>query len=61
MSLKIEIVEKIVLKYLQDRWSERKSPNKFRCHMSKGGKCWVSNTQHENYVAGINATKVKLF
>lgn len=26
--------------------------------MFHGGRCWVSDTNHPNYVAGINATKM---
>jgi len=44
--------------YLNKKWAERGSPNKFRAFMQHGGRAWVSDVNHPNYVAGRNASKI---
>ena len=53
-----EIVEKIVLDYLNKKWWERGSKNVMKAHLHTGSRCWVSDTEHPNYLAGRKATKV---
>ena len=52
-----ELVEKIVIDYLEKKWRERESPNAMKAFMFTGGRCWVSDTEHPNYLAGRRATK----
>ena len=52
-----ESVEKIVLKYLNKKWAERGSTNTMKASLFHGGRCWVSDPDHPNYVAGRRATK----
>ena len=47
-----EIVEDVVVKYCNKVWSKRKSPNKMTAKMFHGGRCWLSDPDHPNYVAG---------
>ena len=54
-----ENVEKIVVKYLNKKWAERGSTNKMKAWQpGEGGKCFVSDTEHPNYLAGRRATKM---
>eukprot|EP00094_Tigriopus_californicus_P004222 TCALIF_04069-PA protein Name:"Similar to CNDP2 Cytosolic non-specific dipeptidase (Bos taurus)" AED:0.10 eAED:0.10 QI:464/0.8/0.83/1/1/1/6/123/500 len=53
-----EEVEKIVVNYLNKKWAERGSKNVFKARMEHGGRCWVSDPNHPNYVAGRKATKM---
>lgn len=53
-----EEVEKVVVDYLKKKWVERGSHNTMNAFMFHGGRCWVSDTNHANYQAGINATKM---
>jgi len=53
-----EIIEKVVVEYCNKIWSTRKSPNKMVAQMFHGGKCWVTDPDHENFVAGARATKM---
>lgn len=48
-----EMVEKIVLDYLEKKWAERESPNSMKAFMFHGGRCWVSDTEHPNYQGPI--------
>jgi nonspecific dipeptidase len=50
----------VVLDYLEKRWKERESPNTMKASMYHGGRCWVTDTEHPNYLAGKRATKVRL-
>ena len=47
-----EIVENVVVAYCNKIWSGRKSPNKMTAKMFHGGRCWLSDPDHPNYVAG---------
>ena len=47
-----EIVEDVVVKYCNKIWATRKSPNKMTAKMFHGGRCWLSDPDHPNYVAG---------
>ena len=47
-----EIVEDVVVKYCNKVWSTRKSPNKMTAKMFHGGRCWLSDPDHPNYIAG---------
>ncbi len=53
-----ELVEKIVLDYCNKVWANRKSSNKMCVSMHSGGRCWLSDPDHPNYVAGAQATKM---
>ena len=53
-----EIVEDVVVKYCNKVWSTRKSPNKMTAKMFHGGRCWLSDPDHPNYIAGSRATKM---
>ena len=52
-----EKVEKIVIDYLNKKWAERGSSNKMNAFLFHGGKCWLSDINHPNYVAGREAIK----
>merc|ERR1712051_475797 len=52
-----ESVEKVVLKYLDKKWAERGSTNTMKASLFHGGRCWVSDPDHPNYLAGRRATK----
>ena len=52
-----ESVEKIVVDYLNKKWAERGSSNNMKASMFHGGRCWVSDPDHPNYLAGRRATK----
>ena len=47
-----EIVEDVVVKYCNKVWAGRKTPNKMTAKMFHGGRCWLSDPDHPNYVAG---------
>ena len=49
---------KINQDYVNKKWAEYGSPNKLNAFMFHGGRCWVSNPDHPNYVAGRKATKM---
>jgi len=53
-----EIVEKVVVDYCNKIWAKRDSPNKMTASMFHGGRCWLSDPDHPNYVAGSKATKM---
>jgi len=52
-----EGVTKCVLSYLNKKWEERGSPNKFNGYFYHGGQCWMSDPKNANYEAGRRATK----
>ncbi|XP_068951058.1 cytosolic non-specific dipeptidase [Petaurus breviceps papuanus] len=52
-----EVVEKQVVSYLNAKFTELKSPNKFKAYMGHGGKPWVSDFNHPHYLAGRKALK----
>ncbi|XP_001366150.1 cytosolic non-specific dipeptidase [Monodelphis domestica] len=52
-----ETVEKQVVSYLNAKFAELKSPNKFKAYMGHGGKPWVSDFNHPHYMAGRKALK----
>ena len=47
-----EGVEKTVVEYCNKVWATRNSPNKMVASMFHGGRCWLSDPDHPNYVAG---------
>ena len=47
-----ELVEKVVVDYCNKVWATRKSPNKMTASLFHGGRCWLSDPDHPNYVAG---------
>jgi len=47
-----ELVEKVVVDYCNKVWAGRKSPNKMVASLFHGGRCWLSDPDHPNYVAG---------
>ncbi|XP_074057390.1 cytosolic non-specific dipeptidase [Macrotis lagotis] len=50
-----EDVEKQVVSYLNAKFAELKSPNKFKAYMGHGGKPWVADFNHPHYLAGRKA------
>ncbi|XP_045176982.2 cytosolic non-specific dipeptidase-like isoform X2 [Mercenaria mercenaria] len=50
-------VEKLVKAHVEKVHKERGSPNEIKITMGHGGKPWVSDFNHPNYVAGRNAVK----
>lgn len=52
-----EKVEKTVVDYLEKKWRERGSTNKMKAYMYHGGKPWVSDPKHKNYVAAEKASE----
>lgn len=50
-------IEKLVVDYLNKVYQERKSPNKMRVFLEHGGKPWMSDPNHPNYMAGRAAVK----
>ena len=52
-----ESVEKVVVKYLNKKWADRGSSNKMNASLFHGGRCWMSDPDHPNYLAGRRATK----
>lgn len=53
-----EGVTKNVVDYCNKLWATRGSANKMTASMFHGGRSWLSNPEHENYVAGSKATKM---
>jgi cytosolic nonspecific dipeptidase len=53
-----EFVEGKVVAYLKKKWAERGSTNCMKVSMGHGGRCWVSDPDHPNYLAGRKATKM---
>lgn len=53
-----EGVEKTVVDYCNKVWATRNSPNKMVASMFHGGRCWLSDPDHPNYVAGSRATQM---
>ena len=51
-------VEKKVSSYLDKKWQERGSSNRMKLTMGHGGRPWVSDVNHPNYLAGRSATKL---
>ena len=49
-----EEVESLTLKYLERRWSERKTPNRMRTWCD-GDRGWLGDTNHINFQAGIRS------
>lgn len=54
----VEGVEKTVVDYCNKVWASRDSPNKMTASLFHGGRCWLSDPDHPNYVAGSKATKM---
>ena len=52
-----ESVEKIVVDYCNKKWKERGSKNKMTASLFHGGRCWMSDPDQPNYLAGRRATK----
>jgi len=53
-----EIVEKVVVDYCNKIWAQRGSSNTMTAKLFHGGRCWLSDPNNENYVAGSRATKM---
>jgi len=53
-----EIVEEVVVAYCNKIWATRNSPNKMEAKMFHGGRCWLSDPDHPNYIAGTRATQM---
>lgn len=43
--------------YLNKKFAELRSPNKFKVYLGHGGKPWVSDFNHPHYMAGRRAMK----
>ena len=44
--------------YLNKKWAEHGSKNVMKASLVHGGRCWVSDTDPPNYIAGKKATKM---
>jgi nonspecific dipeptidase len=53
-------IERLVVKYLDEKFKQRNSPNKMKAHMFHGAKSWVADFKHPHYQAARNAM-VKVF
>jgi len=53
-----ELVEKVVVAYCNKVWAKRNSPNKMTASLFHGGRCWLSDPDHPNYIAGSRATQM---
>lgn len=53
-----EGVEKLVVDYVNKMWKERGSTNSMKASMFHGGRCWMADPDHPNYLAGRRATKM---
>lgn len=53
-----EFVEEKVVAYLKKKWTERGSCNRMSISMGHGGRCWVSDPDHPNYLAGRKAVQM---
>jgi len=51
------VIEKLVVDYITGLHSKRGSPNSIKVSMGHGGRPWVSDVNHPNYIAGRNAIK----
>lgn len=52
-----ERIKELVIKYLDEQWSELNSGNKYRTIMINGGNPWKESIEDENYQAAARATK----
>jgi nonspecific dipeptidase len=52
-----EEVKNLVLAHLKKKWEERDSPNKMKASLFSGGRCWISDTNHPNYLAARAAIR----
>nr|XP_039268771.1 cytosolic non-specific dipeptidase-like [Styela clava] len=52
-----EQVEKDVIKHLKQVFAERNSSNKLNAYMIHGGKHWLADVDHPQYIAGRKAVK----
>ncbi|ODM91535.1 Cytosolic non-specific dipeptidase [Orchesella cincta] len=50
-------IGKIVKSYLETKWEQRGSPNKMVVSMGHGGRPFISDYNHPNYVAAVKATE----
>lgn len=63
MLIQMLTVEKIIQSFLQvedylnKKFAELRSPNKFKVYLGHGGKPWVSDFNHPHYMAGRRAMK----
>ena len=51
-------MEKCVVDYLNKKWAERGSANRMEVSMGHGGRCWMSDPDQPNYLAGRKATQM---
>jgi Cys-Gly metallodipeptidase DUG1 len=56
-----ELVEPLVITYLQAEFDKLNSKNKLTIEHLHGGKPWLADHRHWNYAAGIRATEVRFF
>ncbi|XP_002059904.3 cytosolic non-specific dipeptidase [Drosophila virilis] len=50
-------IEECVVKYINDKWAERGSPNKLKVVMLSAGKPWTEDPNHPHYEAAKRAIK----
>lgn len=51
------MIEKYVVDYLNEKWTERGSPNKMKVYMAHGGRPWTEDPNHPHYQAAAKATR----
>jgi len=52
-----EVVDKLVIDYLNKLWAQRNSPNKFKVNPYQGSRPWVADYNHPHFQAGAAAIK----
>ncbi|KAF5292126.1 hypothetical protein FQA39_LY14081 [Lamprigera yunnana] len=52
---KVDAIKEIVIKYLNQKWKERRSPNQIKIEMIHGGPYWIEDPHHPHYIAGQRA------
>lgn len=52
-----EKINKLVVKFLNEKWKKRGSPNRFKAYPLHGGRPWTSDPAHPHYQAAIKATE----
>ena len=54
-----EVVEKLVVKYLEEEFAKLGSKNKLVFGLTQGGRPWLADVNHWNFEAAKRATKVR--
>lgn len=52
-----KVIDELVVKFLNEKWQKRGSPNKFKAYALHSGRPWTSDPTHPHYQAAIKATE----